>query len=89
MPKLRNINPLGHVDVPLLGREGGPTTTWKCPKPSECGPDHEHEEVKVSDEYRGTGCLEPVEVFEVDAETAKQLLEHSESFELVKTEKKG
>lgn len=24
MPKLRNINPLGHVDVPLLRRQGEP-----------------------------------------------------------------
>lgn len=24
MPKLRNINPLGQVDVPLLGRQGDP-----------------------------------------------------------------
>ena len=24
MPKLRNINPLGQVDVPILGRQGDP-----------------------------------------------------------------
>jgi hypothetical protein len=24
MPKLKNINPLGHVDVPLLRRQGEP-----------------------------------------------------------------
>lgn len=24
MPKLRNVNPMGHVDVPLIGRQGEP-----------------------------------------------------------------
>lgn len=24
MAKIRNINPIGHVDVPILGREGEP-----------------------------------------------------------------
>jgi hypothetical protein len=41
--KLRNINPLGQVDLPIAARQGEPLG--------------EH----------GTGCLEPGEVFEVDA----------------------
>lgn len=48
--RLRNINPLGQVDLPLIGRqegEGWPTLG-------------EH----------GIGCLEPGEVFEVDADLA-------------------
>jgi hypothetical protein len=47
---LRNINPLGAVDLPLIGREEGP--------------DLEHYGTP------GVGCLEPGEVFEVDADVA-------------------
>jgi hypothetical protein len=43
--RLRNINPLGRVDLPLIGRQG----------------EHEGE---------GVACLEPGEVFEVDAKVA-------------------
>ena len=48
--RLRNINPLGQVDLPLIGRqEGGDLATLGV---------------------HGAGCLEPGEVFEVDAELA-------------------
>lgn len=43
---LKNINPLGQVDLPLCARQGEPLG--------------EH----------GTGCLEPDEIFEVDAKLA-------------------
>lgn len=43
---LRNINPLGQVDLRLVGREGEP----------------------LGEE--GSGCLEPGEVFEIDAALA-------------------
>jgi hypothetical protein len=64
MPKLRNINPMGQVDVPVLRRQGEPFGE------------------------EGAGCLEPGEVFEVDAETAKRLLEQVDNYELVKPPKK-
>jgi hypothetical protein len=44
--KLRNINPLGQVDLPIAARQGEPLG--------------EH----------GSGCLEPGEVFEIDADIA-------------------
>lgn len=44
--KLRNVNPLGQVDLPIAARQGEPL-----------------------DEH-GSGCLEPGEVFEVDAKIA-------------------
>lgn len=64
MPKLRNINPLGQVDVPLLRRQGEPFGE------------------------EGSGCLEPGEVFEVDAKTAERLLEQVDNYELVTEPKK-
>ena len=44
--KLRNINPLGQVDLPIASRQGDPFGE------------------------EGSGCLEPGEVFEVDADVA-------------------
>lgn len=37
MPKLRNINPLGQVDLPLIGRSGEPVGTpgVGCLEPGE------------------------------------------------------
>lgn len=64
MPKLKNINPLGQVDVPLLRRQGEPFGE------------------------EGSGCLEPGEVFEVDAATAERLLEQSDNYVRVKPPKK-
>jgi len=49
--KLRNINPLGYVDLPLLRREAGPGE----------GPGHARFEAE------GAGCLVPGEVFECPA----------------------
>jgi len=48
--RLRNTNPLGQVDLPLIGRQEGPDGTTLG--------------------VVGKGCLEPGEVFEVDAEIA-------------------
>lgn len=95
MPKLKNVHPLGHVDVPLIGREGGPVPYYECPDGAQCvernGPDHEHELVTPEGSGPGQGCLEPGEVFEVSEEHAKILLAQPDSFERVKstTEKKG
>lgn len=97
MPKLRHINPVGHADVPLLGREGGPVSYYECPDGNLCvernGPDHEHELKVIEGSGPGAGCLEPGEEFEVSAEVAKALLEQTDNYELVKpkstTEKKG
>lgn len=52
--KLRNINPLGYVDLPLLRREAGPGET--------------HGDVRFDSE--GVGCLTPGEVFECPVELA-------------------
>lgn len=49
---LRNINPLGHVDLPLVGRQEG--------------------DDRATLGTEGVGCLEPGEVFEVDADLAGQ-----------------
>lgn len=57
MVRLRNVNPLGHVDVPALGRTAG-----QNPATGDA----------VLDDGEGVGCLKPGEVFEVDAETAGQ-----------------
>lgn len=65
MPKVRNINPMGQVDVPLLRRQGEPYGV------------------------EGSGCLEPGEVFETDADTAALLLEQADNYELVTEQKKG
>ena len=47
---LRNINPLGPVDLPLLGRQ--------------------EDESGSTLGVEGVGCLEPGEVFEIDADLA-------------------
>ena len=54
---LRNVNPLGQVDVPALQRQGEPLGT------------------------EGSGCLEPGEIFEVDAKLGKALLEQVGNYE--------
>lgn len=96
MPKHRNDHPVGYVDVPLIGREGGPVPYYHCPDGASCveknGPDHEHELVKPEGwDVPGVGRLIPGEVFEVSAEHSKLLLDQPDSFPLVKTstEKKG
>lgn len=48
--QLRNINPLGQVDLPLIGRQEG--------------------DDRVTLGVEGVGCLEPGEVFEIDADLA-------------------
>lgn len=48
--QLRNTNPLGQVDLPLIGRQ-------------------EDENGSTLGEH-GVGCLEPGEVFEIDADLA-------------------
>lgn len=89
MPLLKNVSPLGHVDVPLIGREGGPMGYYECPDGALCveknGPDHEHELVTPEGAGSGQGCLVPGEEFEVDPDQAKALLEHSDNFVAVKS----
>lgn len=48
--RLRNVNPLGQVDLPLVGRQ--------------------EDESGSTLGVEGVGCLEPGEVFEIDAELA-------------------
>lgn len=92
MPTLKNISPIGHIDVPLIGREGGPVAYYECPDGDRCvevnGPDHEHELVKPEGSGAGSGCLIPGEEFEVSDDHAKALLEHPDNFTVVKTAKK-
>jgi hypothetical protein len=84
MPQLRNTNPVGHADVPLLGRQGGPVSYYVCPDGEYCvernGTDHEHELVTVDEPGRA---LAPGEVFEVTDEQAKALLTQPDNFEPV------
>lgn len=74
MPRLRNINPLGEVDVPLLHREGD--------NGAYADPDEDGYQVRTPVE--GSGCLERGEEFDVTAEHAALLLEQAGNYELVK-----
>ncbi len=68
--KLRNVNPLGYVDLPVIGRQG-PAPYLVCHDPENCHDEHEH--TQVVDEQHGepgSGCLVPGEVFEVSDEIA-------------------
>lgn len=87
--RLRNVNPIGAVDLPLIGRTGD-NGEWVEHEPDE---DHVHPALGaipylVRVPVEGSGCLEAGEVFEVDAEVAKALLEQVGNYELV-TEKKS
>lgn len=81
---LRNVSPLGYLDVPILGRQG-PSPAYDCTE--ACTVDDEHEHVDRVDEQHdepGTGCLKPGEKFTTTPEIADRLLEQAENFELVK-----
>jgi len=74
---LRNVNPLGFVDVPILRREGPAPYLAPCEK---CDPDHPdlldddrhtHDEVVDAEHGEpGSGCLVPNEEFETTPEIA-------------------
>lgn len=93
---LRNVSPLGFLDVPILGRQGPAPTYADC---DECldgtAPvDHEHTELVDEDGGKaGTGCLVPGEEVTTTADIAEQLLEQVGNFERVgakrTTEQKG
>jgi hypothetical protein len=90
MPKLRNINPLGFVSVPLIGRQAGDEGApyYVCDEPAECHPEHEH---RLVDEggagSPGVGCLIPGEEFDVSPEHAAILLAQDGNYEPVKPPK--
>lgn len=65
MPKLRNINPLGQVDVPLLRRQGEPfgVSGSGCLEPGEV--------FEVSEEIAGV-LLEQVDNYELVIEPKKK-----------------
>lgn len=94
--KIRNVNPLGFVDSPILGRQGeGPVYAF-CEECAGDDPPVDHEHVEVENEAGGkpgSGCLVPGEVVETTPEIAERLLEQAGNFEAVKstssTEKKG
>jgi len=69
--KLRNVNPLGHVDVPLLGRQG------------DNGEYAEEDERGYAERTPtpGSGCLEPGEEFDATEDQARQLLRQVGNFE--------
>ncbi len=75
MPLLKNINPLGHVDLPLIGRQGD---NGIYAEPDENG-------FEARTPVIGSGCLEAGEEFEVSDEDAAHLLEQVGNYELVKT----
>lgn len=72
MPTLRNINPLGEVDLPLIGREGD---NGEYAKPDDNG-------YEARTPVHGLGCLERGEEFTVTDEQAAVLLEQP-NYELV------
>ena len=80
MPVLRNVNPIGEVDVPLIGREGD---NGVYADPDDRG-------YSERTPTPGSGCLERGEEFEVSKAVADHLLEQAGNFELVKqTKPKG
>lgn len=81
---LRNISPLGYVDVPQIGRVGDSPTYEECLSCAvEHDPDHEHQLVDDPEAGEpGVGCLIPGEEFEVSAEMAEFLLQMPGTFEL-------
>ena len=89
--RLRNVSPLGYINVNVIGRVG-PAPYYVCPNGAEyCleknGPDHEHTEI-VDENGAGSpgqGCLVPGEEFEVPKAVGDELLKQEEHFELVKT----
>lgn len=91
---LRNVSPLGYLDVPILGRQGPAPSYADC---VDCAgdplSDHEHEidETTKQHDEPGVGCLKPGEEFTTTEEIGKRLLEQTGNFELVKstTEKKA
>lgn len=89
---LRNVSPLGYLDVPILGRQGPSPALADCL--DGCTVDDEHEHAERVDEQHdepGAGCLKPGEQFSTTQEIADRLLEQTGNFELVKssTVKKG
>jgi hypothetical protein len=75
VPKLRNINPLGQVDLPLIDRQGDNGVY--------AAPDDRGYEARTA--VPESGCLEAGEEFEVSQEIAEHLLEQAGNYELVKT----
>lgn len=81
--KLRNVNPIGTVDVPILRRQGHPDDKVYLDdgNPVTLPADHE--------DRHGHGCLEPGEVFDTDVETGSALLEQRGNYEAADDEAKA
>lgn len=71
---LKNTNPLGQVDVPILHRQGEPIADLVNGTPEEQQAAH------------GSGCLEPGEVFECSDAIGEALLEQVGNYQLVDAE---
>jgi hypothetical protein len=82
--RLRNVSPLGHLDVPEIGRQGpAPHYGFCVTCTDDPTSEHEHELVDADDlAGEGEGCLKPGEVFEVSPDVAERLLAQEENFEL-------
>lgn len=78
--KLRNISPLGHIDLPLVGRQGHPDNKIRAvERPDGSGL---IDDVPLEGEERhGFGCLEPGEEFDVSAKHARILLDQVGNYE--------
>jgi hypothetical protein len=87
--RLRNVSPLGHLDVPEIGREGPAPHYGYCQScTDDPTSDHEHELIKPDEMVgEGQGCLEPGEVFEVEDKLGKRLLEQVDNFEIAEPKK--
>lgn len=73
--KIRNVSPLGYVNLPHIGRVGeAPQYAFCATCAVEPDPDHEHDLVTPEAAEAGSGCLVPGEVVEVPAEYAEELL---------------
>lgn len=71
MVRLRHIDPQGHVDSPLLGRQGHPDDKT----------DDDGQALEGADRH-GHGCLEPGEILELPEKVAHALLEQIGNWEL-------
>lgn len=88
--KIRNVSPLGYINLPQIGRVGEAPTYAFCDSCAvEPDPDHEHELVNPDALEAGSGCLVPGEVFEVSADLADELLAMVGTFERVRETKKA
>lgn len=77
MPTLKNVSPLGMLDVPAIGRTGD----------NGIYADPDANGYRARTAVPGSGCLEPGEEFGVPASVAAELLEQEANFSAVKPAK--